>query len=251
MSTKRKALTVEGLRVEVEGKEVIKELSLNIYAGERLALMGPNGSGKSSLSNALVGHPSYEITQGRIYLNGEDITDLSVDKRAKLGLFLAMQYPVAIPGVSVANFLRSVIKAQRGKEVSIREFRSELKNNMEFLEINKSFASRYINDGFSGGERKKMELLQMLMLKPRLAIIDEIDSGLDVDALKIVSNGISGMCGPDNAMLLITHYRRILDYVPQDRVCVMINGSIVETGGPELVDEIETKGYEWLQKKVA
>jgi len=248
MDKNKKILVIDNLSAKVENKEVLKGFSLDLHAGEKLALMGPNGSGKSSLANILAGHPSYKITGGSIYFNEKDITTETPDIRAKIGLFLAMQYPVAIPGVNVANFLRSALKAQKRKDVPIREFRNELKRNMELLEIKTSFANRYINDGFSGGEKKKMELLQMLMLNPKVAIIDEIDSGLDVDALKIVSNGLNKINEQNNAMLIITHYKRILDYIPPDRVCIMLNGSIVDMGGAELIDKIENSGYEWLEK---
>ena len=244
-------LEVRDLHVEVEGKEVIKGIDLALYGGVKLALMGPNGSGKSSLSMALMGHPGYKVKSGSIILDGNDITGLSPDKRAKVGLFLAMQNPVSVPGVSVANFLRAIMKAKRGEEVPIREFREMLVKAMGLLEMERSFANRYVNDGFSGGEKKKLELLQMVLLNPKVAVVDEIDSGLDVDALKIVADGVNRITGEENAFLLITHYRRILDYIRPDGVVVLMEGRIVASGGPELINQIDRQGYDWLSAKTA
>lgn len=251
MEHRRPLLEVRDLHVEVEGKEVIKGVDLALYGGERLALMGPNGSGKSSLSMALMGHPGYRIKRGAIFLDGNDITGLSPERRSKVGLFLAMQNPVSIQGVSVSNFLRAVMKAKRGEEVPIREFREMLVKAMSLLEMERSFATRYVNDGFSGGEKKKLELLQMLLLKPRVAVVDEIDSGLDVDALKIVAEGVNRLAGEENAFLLITHYRRILDYIRPDGVVVLMEGRVVASGGPELIHQIDRQGYDWLAAKTA
>jgi len=234
----------ENVHVSVEGKEVVQGVSLTIGPGEKHALMGPNGSGKSSLANALMGHPNYTLTAGRIYLAGEDITELAADERSRRGLFLAFQYPMAVPGVTVANFLRSALQARLPKGEPLKGFRQELKTQMEALSIDPSFPARYVNDGFSGGEKKRVEILQMAMLRPRMAILDETDSGLDIDALKVVSSGINRVCGPDVGVLLVTHYQRILDYVTPNYVHVMMKGKIVRSGGPELARELEETGYE-------
>jgi Fe-S cluster assembly ATP-binding protein len=236
----------DDLHVSVEGKEIVKGISLSIKAGEKHALMGPNGSGKSSLANALMGHPSYEVTQGRIYLLGQDITAMGPDERSRLGLFLAFQYPNAIPGVSVANFLRSALMARQPKDEPVKGFRQLLKKQMASLNVDPDFAGRYVNDGFSGGEKKRIEILQMAMLQPRMAILDETDSGLDIDALKVVSDGINRVCGDEVGVLLVTHYQRILNYVSPDYVHVMIKGRIVRSGGPELAHELEASGYEGM-----
>ena len=236
----------DDLHVTVEGKEIVKGISLSIKAGEVHALMGPNGSGKSSLANALMGHPSYEVTQGRIYLLGQDITAMGPDERSRLGLFLAFQYPNAIPGVSVANFLRSALMARQPKDEPVKGFRQLLKKQMAALNVDSEFAGRYVNDGFSGGEKKRIEILQMAMLQPRMAILDETDSGLDIDALKVVSDGINRVCGDDVGVLMVTHYQRILNYVKPDYVHVMIKGQIVRSGGPELAHELEASGYEGM-----
>ena len=236
----------DDLHVSVEGKEIVKGISLSVKAGEKHALMGPNGSGKSSLANALMGHPSYEVTQGRIYLLGQDITAMGPDERSRLGLFLAFQYPNAIPGVSVANFLRSALMARQPKDEPVKGFRQLLKKQMAALNVDPDFAGRYVNDGFSGGEKKRIEILQMAMLQPRMAILDETDSGLDIDALKVVSDGINRVCGDEVGVLLVTHYQRILNYVSPDYVHVMIKGQIVRSGGPELAHELEASGYEGM-----
>jgi Fe-S cluster assembly ATP-binding protein len=251
MRDQKPILEVQGLHVEVEGKEVIKGIDLTLYQGEKLALMGPNGSGKSTLSMALMGHPAYTIKQGRILLDGVDLTSMEADKRAKEGLFLVMQNPVVIQGLSVANFLRAAMKAKRNEDIPVREFREKLIKAMNFLEMERSFANRYVNEGFSGGEKKKLELLQMILLEPKVAVIDEIDSGLDVDALKVVAEGINRTMSPENAFLLITHYRRILDHVRPDGVVVLMDGQIVVKGGPELIEQIDRQGYEWLVAKSA
>jgi Fe-S cluster assembly ATP-binding protein len=240
----------DDIHVEVDGKEVVRGISLEIGRGEKHALMGPNGSGKSSLANALAGHPSYRVTSGRAHINGKNLLEMDATERSRAGLFLAFQYPLAIPGVTVANFLRAAIKARsNGDEMELRNFRKELMDKFALLKIEKSFATRYVNDGFSGGEKKRLEILQMAMLKPKVAILDETDSGLDIDALKIVSRGINASTSSDEAVLLVTHYQRILNYVKPDRVHVMMNGRIVHSGGPELALELEAQGYDWMKKE--
>ncbi len=243
-------LKIEDLHVEVDGKEILKGVNLEIKKGEVHALMGRNGSGKSTLSYALMGHPNYKITKGRIVYNGQEINELATDQRARLGLSLAFQYPVAIPGVSVSNFLRATTKAVRGQEVPIKEFRKELQAAMDKLGVPKEFLSRYVNDGFSGGEKKRLEILQMSMLKPSVAILDETDSGLDIDALKTVSSGINALATPETAILLITHYQRILNYVQPDFVHVFQEGRIVCSGGPELSKKLEEQGYDWVTQEL-
>jgi len=250
MSERKPVLEVQDLHVSIEGKEIVKGLSLTLNAGEKVAIMGPNGSGKSTLTYALMGHPSYEVTKGSVKLMGEEVLDLPADERARKGLFLAFQYPTAIPGVSVANFLRSAVNARRGEEVPVREFRVELMDQFKQLEVPKAFAGRYVNDGFSGGEKKRLEILQMAMLKPTVALLDETDSGLDIDALKLVSEGINRVAGEDTGVLLVTHYQRILNYVQPDAVHVYMDGRIVRSGGPEFAHELEEKGYDWIEKEV-
>jgi Fe-S cluster assembly ATP-binding protein len=245
-------LQVENLEVSVEGKAILKGVTLTVNKGEIHALMGPNGSGKSTLANALMGHPKYEVTGGRIHFQGEDISELSADERARKGLFLAFQYPTAIPGVSVANFLRMALTARR-KELGLekplppKEFRALVKEKMALLKMDESVAARYINDGFSGGEKKRAEILQMAVLRPEIAILDETDSGLDIDALRIVSEGVNALSGPDLGVLLITHYQRILNYIKPQFVHVLIDGRIVKSGGPELAHELEAQGYDWVR----
>jgi Fe-S cluster assembly ATP-binding protein len=233
-----------------EKKELVKGVDLTVRKGEKHALMGPNGSGKSTLAAALMGHPGYEVS-GEIWLAGERIDELAPHERARQGLFMSFQYPVAVPGVSVANFLRAALAARRGEEIPVREFRKEMDAAFGELGMDRSFISRYLNDGFSGGEKKRLEILQMLMLKPVFALLDETDSGLDIDALKVVSAGINLATGSENGMLLVTHYQRILDYVQPDIVHVFMDGGVVRTGGPELPREIESKGYEWLLESTA
>jgi Fe-S cluster assembly ATP-binding protein len=242
---------IEDLHVNVEGKEILKGVNLSINRGEVHALMGPNGSGKSTLANALMGHPRYQVTQGRVLLNGEDILPLSADKRARRGMFLAFQYPLEIPGVKVRHFLRMAVKAARAQEPSVTEFRKQLFDKMAMLEMDRSFAERYLNEGFSGGEKKRNEILQLAMLEPAIAILDETDSGLDIDALRIVSGGINKLAGPDRAMLLITHYQRILSYVEPHFVHVLFDGRVVRSGGKELALELEAKGYDWIAEEEA
>jgi len=235
-------LEIKDLHVSSDNKEILKGVSLKIKPGEIHALMGPNGSGKSSLSLALMGHPRYKITSGSIKIDGKDITALTQDKRAKFGLFLAMQYPVAVPGVSVTNFLRSSLRNLK-ENVTPAEFVQTTREKMADLKIDESFATRSINDGFSGGEKKKMEVLQLSVLKPKYAVLDETDSGLDVDALKLVAKGINNVAGPGIGILLITHYQRILRYIQPDFVHILIDGKIVKSGGHKLAERIEEEGY--------
>lgn len=247
-------LQIKNLHVSVGDKEILKGVDLTIKQGEIHALMGPNGAGKSTLSYVLMGHPNYKITSGKIFFNGKDITDLSADERAKLGLFLAFQYPVAVPGVSLFNFLKSSYNAIKGKKaankgeelVSTLQFQKIINEKMKMLKIDPSFADRYLNDGFSGGEKKKAEILQMAVLEPKIAILDETDSGLDIDALKIVANGVNKLFGPNLGVLVVTHYQRILRYIKPNYVHVMVNGKIVKTGGYELAEKLEEEGYDFL-----
>jgi Fe-S cluster assembly ATP-binding protein len=242
-------LKIEDLRVSVEGKQILNGLSLEVPVGQVHAIMGPNGSGKSTLANTLMGHPRYQVTEGRVYFRGEDITALTPDKRAKRGLFLAMQYPTAIPGVTMVNFLRTAVKNIRGQDVPVREFRQQLLETMELLKIDEAFARRYVNDGFSGGEKKRAEVLQMGILRPQMAIMDETDSGLDIDALRTVAEGINGLKGPEMGILLITHYQRMLNYVTPDFVHVLFRGRIVRSGTGELAAQLEEQGYDWITKE--
>jgi len=231
------------------GREIVKGVNLAIDAGQVHAVMGPNGSGKSTLAYALMGHPAYEITEGEVLFDGEDLVDMEADERAQRGLFLAFQYPHAVPGVTVTNFLRSSInairKARAGQDdpIPIPEFRKELLGRMEELKISRELAQRYINDGFSGGERKKMEMLQLAMLKPRLAVLDETDTGLDIDALKVVGSGVQQLVGPEMGALVITHFPRVLNYIKPNFVHVFADGRIVAEGGPELAQQLEAEGY--------
>lgn len=250
MSKNGAILKIEDLHVSVEGKEILNGLSLEVPLGEVHAIMGPNGSGKSTLANTLMGHPRYEVTGGHIYFKGEDITALSPDQRARRGLFLAMQYPTAIPGVTMVNFLRSALKAVRGQDVPVREFRTLLQETMALLKMDEAFARRYVNDGFSGGEKKRAEVLQMGILRPTLAVMDETDSGLDIDALRTVAEGINAIKGPEMSILLITHYQRMLNYVTPDHVHVLYRGRIVRSGGSELAAELEAKGYDWITREL-
>jgi Fe-S cluster assembly ATP-binding protein len=245
-------LEMKNLHVALEdGTEIVRGVDLAVSPGEVHAVMGPNGSGKSTLAYALMGHPAYEITEGQIFFDGDDVTELAADERAQRGLFLAFQYPHAVPGVTVTSFLRSAInairKARAGGEddpIAVKQFRTELLAAMERLKVPRELASRYLNEGFSGGEKKRVEILQMAMLKPRIAVLDETDSGLDIDALKIVAAGVKELVGPDMGTLLITHYQRILNYIEPDFVHVFVGGRIVEEGGPELAHKLEEKGYE-------
>ncbi len=239
-------IKIEDLHASVENKPILKGVNLTIKRGEVHAIMGPNGSGKSTLSNVLMGHPKYKVTRGKVEFKGDDLLALSVDERARKGLFLGFQYPLSIPGVPVSKFLRMSMQAVRGKEIPIIEFRNAFKQKMELLGISDSFSGRYINEGFSGGEKKRHEILQLALLEPDMAILDETDSGLDIDALKVVSNGIEKTRSPQRGILLITHYQRILNYVQPDFIHVLAEGRIVKSGGKELAAELETKGYDWL-----
>lgn len=243
-------LEVKDLKVKVEDKEILKGISLEIEKGEVVALMGPNGSGKSTLAYALMGHPRYKITSGKIFLDGEDITNISPDKRARKGLFLSFQYPQEIPGVSVSNFLRTALNVKKEKPISVMDFHKLLQEKMKLLKIDKSFALRYLNEGFSGGEKKRMEILQMAVLQPQIGIMDETDSGLDIDALRTVAEGVNDLKGSELGILLITHYQRILNYITPDKVHIVMDGKIVKSGGKELALEVEERGYEWVNKEI-
>ena len=243
-------LEIVDLRAEVEGKEILKGIDLAVKQGETHALMGPNGSGKSTLSNVIMGRPGYTVTQGRVVFKGEDITHLTPDERAKRGLFLAMQYPTEVPGVSVVNFLRTAYRSVKGEQINALAFRKHMKAKMEMLGVEDSMVQRYVNQGFSGGEKKKNEVLQLAVLEPQIAILDETDSGLDIDSLKAVATGVNELVGPELGVLLITHYQRMLNYITPDQVHVMMRGRIVKTGGAELAHELEAKGYEGVRDEL-
>lgn len=249
MSTK---FVIEGLKATIEGKEILKGINLEMNGGEIHAIMGPNGTGKSTLASALMGHPKYEVTEGSVMLNGEDVLEMEVDERALAGMFLAMQYPSEIAGVTNSDFLRSAINARRGEgnEISLIKFIRQMESKMKELEINPEFAHRYLNEGFSGGEKKRNEILQMTLLDPKVAILDEIDSGLDIDALRIVANGVNAMKAEDRVFLIITHYQRLLNYITPDYVHVMMQGRIVKSGGPELAERLEAEGYDWIKEEL-
>jgi len=242
-------LKIENLQVEIDGQEIVKGLDLEVDKGEIHAIMGPNGSGKSTLANVLMGHPRYEVTGGSITFQGEDAFELEPDERAKLGMFLAFQYPSEVPGVSVANFLRTAVNSVREEELSPMEMYRLLQEKMQIMRMDPKFAERYLNEGFSGGEKKRNEILQMLMLDPTLAIMDETDSGLDIDALQVVAKGVNELRGPDFSAVVITHYQRILRYIEPDRVHVMLDGRIVTSGGKALAEELEEKGYDWVRQE--
>jgi Fe-S cluster assembly ATP-binding protein len=248
-------LEIRNLHVSVEGKEILKGVDLTVEQGKVQAIMGPNGTGKSTLAYTLLGHPNYIVTQGEVIFKGQNVLELEPDERSRLGLFLAFQYPVAIPGVTVANFLRTAINARRraanpeDKGVPIPEFRKLLKEKMAMLKMDQNFAGRYLNEGFSGGEKKRAEILQMATLTPEIAILDETDSGLDIDALRIVSEGVNALMNKDLGVLVITHYQRLLNYIKPDHVHVMLGGRIVESGGPDLALHLEEKGYEWIRER--
>jgi len=248
-------LEIRNLHVSAEDKQILKGLDLDVSKGEVHALMGPNGSGKSTLANAIMGHPSLEVTEGKILLLGEDVTETAPEERARAGLFLAFQYPVAIPGVTVAKYLRMAVNAHReargDSEIKLKDFRKQTEAAMELMSIPREFSSRYLNDGFSGGEKKRMEILQLAMLRPELAVLDETDSGLDIDALRTVAEGVNRFAGPEMGVLIITHYQRILHLVKPDFVHVMYEGRIVKQGGPELVELLEERGYGWIGEEVA
>src|SRR3712207_6178477 len=242
-------LKIENLRVEIDGQEIIKGLDLEVGRGEIHAIMGPNGSGKSTLANVLMGHPRYEITDGTVTFEGEDVLELEPDERAKMGLFLAFQYPSEVPGVSVANFLRTAVNSVREEELSPMQMYKLLQEKMAVMRMDTKFAERYLNEGFSGGEKKRNEILQLLMLEPRLAILDETDSGLDIDALQVVARGVNEMRGPEFSAVVITHYQRILRYIEPDHVHVMLDGRLVTSGGKGLAEELEEKGYDWVRQE--
>lgn len=254
-------LVIKDLHVNIEDKEILKGLNLTVKAGTIHAIMGPNGSGKSTLAYTLMGHPDYTVTGGEVWYQGQNVLELEADERSKLGLFLAFQYPVSIPGVTVANFLRSAINAHRAEEgkdpkttsIPVAEFRKKLREKMAALEIDESFVRRYLNEGFSGGEKKRIEILQMAMLQPHMAVLDETDSGLDIDALRIVSQGVNTLYSqqPEMGVLVITHYQRLLNHIQPHVVSVMFDGRIVHSGGPELALELEEKGYDWIKTEVA
>jgi Fe-S cluster assembly ATP-binding protein len=255
-------LVIDDLHVAVEGKGILKGLHLEVRKGQIHALMGPNGSGKSTLANTIMGHPRYQVTRGDVRFKGESVLEMEPDERSRNGLFLAFQYPVAIPGVSVANFLRTALNARLApsetdgsgavpsrKGIPPKEFRALLRDKMKLLRMDESFAGRYLNEGFSGGEKKRAEILQMAVLKPEIAVMDETDSGLDIDALRVVADGVNALAGPDMGVLLITHYQRILNYIKPHFVHVMVDGRIVHSGGPELAHELEARGYDWMREK--
>ena len=249
------ALEIRGLHASVEGKPILRGVNLTVAQGEIHALMGPNGTGKSTLANVLMGHPSYQVTAGEILFKGVNLVGLAPDERSRMGIFLAFQYPVAIPGLSVANFLRSAINARRrsldpqDKGIPVPDFRKLLKEKMDLLRISHEFAGRYLNEGFSGGEKKRAEILQMAALEPEIAILDETDSGLDIDALRIVSAGVNALTGPNLGILVITHYQRILNYIKPNQVHIMLDGQIVESGGPDLAEHLEEHGYDWIRER--
>ena len=247
-------LEIRNLHVTAEDKEILKGLDLEVSKGQIHALMGPNGSGKSTLANAIMGHPALDVTEGKIIFKGEDITEAAPEERSRMGLFMAFQYPVAIPGVTVAKYLRMAMNAHRDArgepEMKLKDFRKLTEEAMELMSIPREFSSRYVNDGFSGGEKKRMEILQLAMLRPELAVLDETDSGLDIDALRVVAEGVNRFAGPDLGVLIITHYQRILHLVEPDSVHVMYEGRIVKEGGTELVEQLEAKGYGWIRDEV-
>jgi len=248
-------LEIKNLHVNIDGKEILKGLDLTIEQGKIHAIMGPNGTGKSTLAYTLMGHPSYTVTEGEVHFKGQNILELEPDERSRLGIFLAFQYPVAIPGVTVANFLRTAINARRravnaeDKGMPIPEFRKLLKEKMDLLRMDHTFAGRYLNEGFSGGEKKRAEILQLAALKPEIAILDETDSGLDIDALRIVADGVNALMSNDMGILVITHYQRLLNYIKPDYVHVMLDGRIVESGGADLALHLEDQGYDWVREK--
>ena len=243
-------LQIKDLHAGVDGKEILKGLDLTVRKGEVHVILGPNGSGKSTLMNVIMGHPKYEVDGGSILLDGEEVLEMEVDERARAGLFLAMQYPSEVPGVSTSEFIKSAINAQREDSIPLMKYIKKLDSTMEFLDMDLKMSQRYGNYGFSGGEKKRNEILQMMMLEPKFAILDEIDSGLDIDALKVVSKGVNKMRGENFGCLIITHYQRLLDYIEPDFVHVLMDGKIVKSGGPELALRLEKEGYDWLKEEV-
>lgn len=245
-------LVIKDLHVTVEDKEILKGVNLEIKPGEFHAVMGPNGAGKSTLAQAIMGHPKYEVTKGSVTFDGQDVLEMEVEERAKAGLFLAMQYPSEISGITNSEFLRTAINAKRGEgnEIPLMQFIKKLDKTMEFLEMDLNMSQRYLNEGFSGGEKKRNEILQLMMLEPKVAILDEIDSGLDIDALKVVAKGINSMRSDEFSTLIITHYQRLLDYITPDFVHVMMDGRIVKSGGPELAKRLEAEGYDWIKEEL-
>ena len=245
-------LEIKNLHVEIDGKEILKGVDLTLKQGEIHAVMGPNGTGKSTLAQAIMGHPSYDVTEGEVLLDGENILEMEVDERAQAGLFLGMQYPSEISGVTNSDFLRSAINAQReeGDEINLMQFIKKLDKNMEYLEMDPDMATRYLNEGFSGGEKKRNEILQLMMLEPKFGILDEIDSGLDIDALRVVSEGINKLRGQEFGSLIITHYQRLLNYISPDVVHVMMRGKVVKSGGKELAERLESEGYDWIKEEL-
>jgi Fe-S cluster assembly ATP-binding protein len=250
MTATNATLKIEGLKATVEGKEILKGIDLEVTQNQVHAIMGPNGSGKSTLANVVMGRPGYAVTGGKVIFKGEDITKLTPDQRAQRGLFLAMQYPVEVPGVSVVNFLRTAYSSVKGEQINALAFRKHMKAKMETLGVEDAMVNRYVNQGFSGGEKKKVEILQLAVLEPQVAILDETDSGLDIDSLKAVATGVANLIGPDLGVLLITHYQRILNYITPDFVHVMMDGRIVKEGGKELAAELESKGYEGIREEL-
>lgn len=246
------ALKIDNLRASVEGKEILKGIELEIKGGEVHAVMGPNGAGKSTLAATLMGHPNFTVDSGTVMINDKDLLKMSTAERARSGLFLAMQYPSEITGVTNADFIRSAINAKRGpgNEISLIKFIREMEKTMRYLEIDESFSQRYVNEGFSGGEKKRNEILQMMLLEPQFVILDEIDSGLDIDALRVVSTGVNKLRSEERGFLIITHYQRLLDYIEPDFVHIMMQGKIVRSGGPELARRVEAEGYEWLREEL-
>ncbi|HEX8681193.1 MAG TPA: Fe-S cluster assembly ATPase SufC [Ardenticatenaceae bacterium] len=245
-------LEIKNLHVSVEGNEVLRGLDITVKQGEIHALLGPNGAGKSTLGYAIMGHPKYEITDGEVLLNGENLLEMEADERSRAGLFLAFQYPISVPGVTVANFLRMALNARRDEEqgkISPMEFRRVLTGKMDQLGIDRAFAGRYLNEGFSGGEKKRAEILQLATLEPRIAILDETDSGLDIDAMRIVADGVNQLLGPEMGILVITHYQRFLNYIKPDYVHILLDGKVVVRGGAELAEELDEKGYEWVREQ--